>query len=667
MTIEEMLAAQEGRVSFHMPGHKMRRGAATARDTTELPNTDDLHDPTGPYLALGKRLAKAFGVGVSVPLVGGSTRGVQLMVLCALRPGQTLLLPRNAHLSAWSACALGGIEAVPIPLRYDAENEVSNLDPDDAIACMQAHPEARAILLTRPDYYGRMPEIGRIVDEAHARGMQVLVDEAHGAHLSLLGLDGAGDQGADFWVQSLHKTLPALTPCAVVHARNPAWEPEIRRLHRLLESSSPSSLLLWSMENCLEELEKGGREALGRLAERCTAFLREMCADARFSRTAAFLTAYRVDPTRLVLDVRGTGLSGEEAAARLRQAGVDMEMADDLRVVGIPSIASTESDFAALRAALLDLPRAQAPRQWPSAEPVCGERACSVRQAALGAVRWVPLERAAGGIAAGSIGAYPPGVPFVTPGERLTQAAADALCAARRAGRAIFGANEKGELPMAARRYDAVLFDLDGTLMDTSVGIIRSVQYALRGMGLPDDDLPRIRRFIGPPLHAAFSELYHMEDAQATEAVRLYRERYETTGVYEYEPYPGMADLLRDLHAAGVRLAVCTGKPERFSRILLEREGLLPLLEMLVTPDPSEKTDNKPEMVRTILERLGRNALMVGDRCFDIRGARANGIDSAGILHGFGGEKELRESGATFLVHGAEDLRALLLGEKKEA
>ena len=213
---------------------------------------------------------------------------------------------------------------------------------------------------------------------------------------------------------------------------------------------------------------------------------------------------------------------------------------------------------------------------------------------------------------------------------------------------------------MAARRYDCLIFDLDGTLMDTSLGIIRSVQYALRGMRLPDDDLARIRRFIGPPLHAAFSELYGMDDAQATEAVRLYRERYETKGVYEYEPYPVMMELLRDLHASGVRLAVATGKPERFSRILLEREGILPLLEMLVAPDPSEKTDSKPAMVRAVLERLGRNALMVGDRCFDIRGARANGIDAAGILHGFGSEAELRESGATFLVRGAADLRALI-------
>ena len=148
MTIEQMLAAQRERVSFHMPGHKMRRGAETEFDTTELPNTDDLHDPGGPYLALGKRLVRAFGAGVSFPLVGGSTRGVQLMVLARCGPGRRCL-PRNAHLSAWSACALGGVEAVPIPLRYDEQNEIPYFEEADVLACMAAHPEAGAILLTR--------------------------------------------------------------------------------------------------------------------------------------------------------------------------------------------------------------------------------------------------------------------------------------------------------------------------------------------------------------------------------------------------------------------------------------------------------------------------------------------------------------------------------------
>ena len=496
MTIEQMLAAQRERVSFHMPGHKMRRGAETEFDTTELPNTDDLHDPGGPYLALGKRLARAFGAGVSFPLVGGSTRGVQLMVLCALRPGQTLLLPRNAHLSAWSACALGGVEAVPIPLRHDEQNEIPYFEEADVLACMTAHPEAGAILLTRPDYYGRLPDIGGIVRAAHARGMRVLVDEAHGAHLSFLGMESAGSLGADFWTQSLHKTLPALTPCAVLHARDPRCEAEVRRMHRLLESSSPSSLLLRSIERCLDEMEAEGHSHLVRLAQACTRFRKALWTDARFARTREFCAAYPADPTRLVLDVRGTGLSGEEAAARLRAAGVDVEMADDRRLVCLPSIASSAADFAALRAALQALPRGEA---QPARKPalLCGARACSVREAALGSVRYVPMERAAGGIAASSIGIYPPGVPLCTPGERVTEEVVEALRAAQGAGQAIFGANGKGELPMAARRYDCVIFDLDGTLMDTSVGIIRSVQYALRGMRLPDDDLARIRRFIG--------------------------------------------------------------------------------------------------------------------------------------------------------------------------
>ncbi len=663
MNIEEMLRAQEGRVSFHMPGHKMRRGEASRRDTTELPTTDDLHEPQGPYRELAQRLRRLYGAGASLPLVGGSTRGVQLMILTALRPGETLLLPRDAHLSAWSACALGGVEAVPIPLRLDEETGLAELAEEDVLTAMEAHPEARALLLTRPDYYGRLPDYGRIAQAARARGLKLLVDEAHGAHLRFLGLTDAEALGADLWTQSLHKTLPALTPCAVLHLRSAGDLPAARRLHRMLETSSPSSLLLHSMERALDELEAGGEEKLKKLAQRCTALRKELSADARFRGTAAFAARYALDPTRLVIDVRGTGLSGTAAAEALRAQNVDVEMAGESTLVCLPSIASEEADFDALRRALQALPVGE--RAVPAAEPLPrpGMRACSVREAAFGAVRGVPLERAAGCIAAGSVGLYPPGVPLCAPGERLTEESARALRRAQERGRTVFGLDAEGRFPAVKRRYGCVIFDLDGTLLDTSAGILRSVQYALRGMGLPDDDMARIRRFIGPPLHAAFREYYGMDDAAASEAVRLYRERYEKIGVLEYEPYPGMGELMRDLRGAGVRLAVATGKPERFSRLLLEREGMYPLLEMLLCPDPSEKVDNKPEMVRKVVEALGRDSLMVGDRCFDMRGARANGIDGAGALQGFGSAEELRQSGAAFLVRGAADLRALLLDD----
>ena len=211
-----------------------------------------------------------------------------------------------------------------------------------------------------------------------------------------------------------------------------------------------------------------------------------------------------------------------------------------------------------------------------------------------------------------------------------------------------------------SRRYDCVIFDLDGTVMDTSEGVIRSVQYALRGMGLPDDDMARIRRFIGPPLHQAFSEYYGMNDADATEAVRLYRVRYADVGVLEYTPYPGMPELIREIRAAGMKVGIATGKPEKFTRVILRDAGLDGCVDRLVTPKLSDKRQDKPAMVRAILEACGGNAVMVGDRKFDIEGAAANGIDSIGVLQGFGSRQELEESGATFIVQGAQDIRRIL-------
>ena len=213
---------------------------------------------------------------------------------------------------------------------------------------------------------------------------------------------------------------------------------------------------------------------------------------------------------------------------------------------------------------------------------------------------------------------------------------------------------------MAERKYDCVIFDMDGTIMDTSEGVMRSVQYALRKMGLPDDDLERIRKFIGPPLYEAFSEYYGMNDADATEAVRQYRVRYADIGVLEYTPYAGMIELIADIRRAGMKVGIATGKPEKFTRVILQHSGLEKYVDMLITPNLGDKKQDKPEMVRAIMEKLGKKAVMIGDRCFDMEGAIANGIDCIGVTQGFGSHEELKGSGATYIVEGAAGIRGIL-------
>ena len=290
MTIDQMLRNMHDRVSFHMPGNKMRFGDGSAWDVTELGMTDNLHHPEGAYLELGRRLAERNGAAISFPLVGGSTRGMQLMILYAARGGE-MILARNAHLSAWSACVLGGIRPIPVDPVWDEEMKLTDIRAEDVCCAIEQHPSAKAVLMTRPDFYGRMTDIRKVVETAHAHGMKVLIDEAHGAHFPWAGLPSAGDLGADFWMQSLHKTLPALTPCAVLNAADAKCESEIRRLQRMIETSSPSSVLLHSSEECVDYMESTGAHQLKKLEEMCAELRRELSADERFAMTEEFMRA----------------------------------------------------------------------------------------------------------------------------------------------------------------------------------------------------------------------------------------------------------------------------------------------------------------------------------------------------------------------------------------
>ena len=188
-----MLLAAKDRVRLHMPGHK---GRLDPFDTTELPVTDDLYAPESGIRRAEEMAARAFGAAHTLMLTGGSTAGILAMLLAYVSPGEQVILPRNAHHSALSACVWGGLDAV---------------FADELSQAVARHPQARAVFVTRPDYYGRCMDLAPLCAQAHAAGMRVLVDEAHGAHFAWWDQpQSAGRLGADAWVQSAHKTLPAL-------------------------------------------------------------------------------------------------------------------------------------------------------------------------------------------------------------------------------------------------------------------------------------------------------------------------------------------------------------------------------------------------------------------------------------------------------------------------
>ena len=216
--VYDMLTVVSARRSGHMPGHKgcSPFGAADlyALDTTELPNTDDLYAAEGGLREAMRLYAQAAGAAKTIFLHNGSTAGNHVMLQLYAREGETVLLPRNAHLSAVNACVLGGMRVKWIPVRCTPDG-YCYLAEEDVLAALRANPDARAMLLVRPDYYGgamREDVFRRIAAAAHCQGTKVVVDEAHGAHFPWCdGMTSAGALGADAWVQSVHKTLMGLT------------------------------------------------------------------------------------------------------------------------------------------------------------------------------------------------------------------------------------------------------------------------------------------------------------------------------------------------------------------------------------------------------------------------------------------------------------------------
>lgn len=221
--------------------------------------------------------------------------------------------------------------------------------------------------------------------------------------------------------------------------------------------------------------------------------------------------------------------------------------------------------------------------------------------------------------------------------------------------------------------YQVVLFDLDGTLTDSREGICKSVQYALVKVGRPAPELKDLECFIGPPLKTSFREFYQITGEEADRAVAFYRERYSDVGKYENKPYEGISELLDALKKAGYVLAVASSKPELYVEDILKYFHLYEYFDYVVGSDMEGKRGEKEDVIREAFHRMGldekmrkEQAVMIGDRHFDINGAKYFGIDSIGVTYGFAKDGELEEAGATYVVESVRDLQKLLLEKKAE-
>lgn len=220
--------------------------------------------------------------------------------------------------------------------------------------------------------------------------------------------------------------------------------------------------------------------------------------------------------------------------------------------------------------------------------------------------------------------------------------------------------------------YQYILFDLDGTLTDPKIGITTCVQYALHKMGIEEPDPDRLEPFIGPPLTDSFREFYGMNEAEAVRAVEYYRERFSTVGLFENEVYSGIPELLARLKKDGRKLAIASSKPTVYVKKILEYFSIYEYFDIIVGSELDGTRCRKEEVVEEALEQLSaddkfrkRDAVMIGDRKFDIEGAKAHQIPSIGVNYGYAADNELVEAGADCVVGNVKELSEVLLKDDR--
>lgn len=220
--------------------------------------------------------------------------------------------------------------------------------------------------------------------------------------------------------------------------------------------------------------------------------------------------------------------------------------------------------------------------------------------------------------------------------------------------------------------YQYILFDLDGTLTDPKIGITTCVQYALHKMGIEEPDPDRLEPFIGPPLTDSFREFYGMNEEEAVRAVEYYRERFSTVGLFENEVYSGIPELLARLKKDGRKLAIASSKPTVYVKKILEYFSIYEYFDIIVGSELDGTRCRKEEVVEEALEQLSaddkfkkRDAVMIGDRKFDIEGAKAHQIPSIGVNYGYAADNELVEAGADCVVGNVKELSEVLLKDDR--
>lgn len=449
-------------VPFDVPGHKRGRGnpelvellgeKCVGIDVNSMKPLDNLGHPISIIRDAEELAADAFGATHAFLMIGGTTSSVQTMILSTCKAGDKIILPRNVHKSAINALVLCG--AIPIYIEMSVDPKIGialGLENDRVAQAIKEHSDAKAILINNPTYYGICPDLKGLTEMAHEAGMMVLVDEAHGAHLHFTDKlpISAMDAGADMAAVSMHKSGGSLTQSSILLIGNQMNPEYVRQIINLTQSTSASYLLMSSLDISRRNLALRGKESFEKVIELSEYARREINAiGGYYAYSKELIDGVSVcdfDVTKLSVYTQGIGLTGIEVYDLLRdEYDIQIEFGDIGNILAYISIGDRIQDIERLVGALADIKRlySRDGKDLIAGEYIQPELVLSPQEAFYSERRSLTLDESVGQVCGEFVMCYPPGIPILAPGERITREIVDYIQFAKERGCSLQGTED---------------------------------------------------------------------------------------------------------------------------------------------------------------------------------------------------------------------------------